>query len=221
MTEESIGITSSSSLSQTASLSRDLSSKGPLPREARAVATVMTFVDGTPAKALLAELIGTFFLTLTALLSGSPFAITLTLTALVYAIGNTAGCHVNPAVTLGLVAARRLAVGIGALYVLVQIAGAVFAGLVANRVGQLPADYHAGSAFAELLGFGFLMVIVTAVSDKHVPQAGSGIAIGAALAAGLVTTQGILNPALPSLWNKRSPGPRGRPGSAACSSQPC
>ena len=196
MTEGSIGITASSSLSWTASLSRGLSSKEPLPKEARAVATVMKFVDWTPAKAMLAELIGTFFLTLTALLSGSPFATALTLTALVYAIGNTSGCHVNPAVTLGLVAARRLAVGIGVFYVLAQLAGAVFAGLVANRVGQPPTEYHAGSAFAELIGFGFLMVIVAAVSDKHVPKAGSGIAIGAALAAALVTTQGILNPAI-------------------------
>ena len=40
------------------------------------------------------------------------------------------------------------------------------------------------------------MLTVVAVSDKYVPQAGSGIAIGAALAAGLVTSKGIINPAI-------------------------
>ncbi len=59
-------------------------------------------------KAALAELIGTFFLTLAALISGSPFVVGLTLAAFVYAIGDISGCNINPAVTVALVTIRRL-----------------------------------------------------------------------------------------------------------------
>jgi len=50
---------------------------------------------------------------------------------------------------------------------------------------------------------------VVAVSDKWVPKAGGGVAIGAALGAGLLLTNGVLNPAValamglgrsPALW---------------------
>jgi len=40
------------------------------------------------------------------------------------------------------------------------------------------------------------VLTVVAVYEKNVPKAGSGVAIGAALAAGLLTTKGILNPAV-------------------------
>ena len=147
-------------------------------------------------KALLAELVGTLFLTLAALLSGTPYAVALTLTAFVYAIGNVSGCHINPAVTIGLVSARRLPVTTGVGYVLAQIAGALLARLAAPHVGLLAPNYPAAGPIAEFLGAGFLLLTVVAVSDQYVPKSGSGIAIGAALAAGLVTTKGILNPAV-------------------------
>jgi len=40
------------------------------------------------------------------------------------------------------------------------------------------------------------MLSIVAVYEKNVPKSGSGVAIGAALAAGLLTTRGILNPAI-------------------------
>lgn len=147
-------------------------------------------------KAVLAELVGTLFLTLAALLAGTPYAVALTLVALVYAIGGISGCHVNPAVTVGLVAIRRLPPLTGVLYILAQLAGALIAAFASQVIGEPLADYRAANAFAEFFGFGFLILTVVAVSDNYVPQAGSGIAIGAALAAGLVTSQGILNPAV-------------------------
>jgi aquaporin Z len=147
-------------------------------------------------KAAAAELLGTALLTLAALLAGTPYAVALTLTALVYAISNLSGCHVNPAVTLGLVAAGRLPVGKGLLYLVAQVAGAGAAAGLASRIGPLAAEYHAAPPFAELVGVGVLMLTVAAVSEQHVPKAGSGIAIGAALGAGLLTTGGILNPAV-------------------------
>ncbi len=75
-------------------------------------------------------------------------------------------------------------------------------------VAPLP-PYAAASAAGEVLGVGFLVLTVLAVSTKFVPKSGSGIAIGAALLAGLLTTRGVLNPAIalamglggtPALW---------------------
>ncbi len=147
-------------------------------------------------KAALAELVGTFFLTLAALISGSPFVVGLTLAAFVYAIGDISGCNINPAVTVALMTVRRLSPMKGVYYIVVQIIGALLARLVAGLVGTLAPQYVAGNIFAEFFGVAFLIVIVISASGKLIPKAGSGIAIGAALAAGLVTSKGILNPAV-------------------------
>ena len=147
-------------------------------------------------KAALAELVGTFFLTLAALISGSPFVVGLTLAAFVYAIGDISGCNINPAVTVALVTARRLSLMKGAYYIVVQIIGALLARLVAGLVGTLSPHYVAGNIFAEFFGVAFLIVVVMSTTRNYIPKAGNGIAIGAALAAGLVTSKGILNPAV-------------------------
>jgi len=159
----------------------------------------------------LAELVGTFFLALAALLTPAPstaLAVGLTLAAFVYALGDISGCNVNPAVTLGLVVTRRLSVAVGVLYLAAQLAGAALARLLAPLVAPLP-SYAAASPAGEFLGVGFLVLTVLAVSTKFVPKSGSGVAIGAALLAGLLTTRGVLNPAIalamglggtPALW---------------------
>ncbi len=81
---------------------------------------VMTRETG---RALGTQVVGTCGLTLAALLSGTPYAVALTLAAFVYALGAISGCHLNPAVTVALLVARRLSVGRGALYVLAQGGG--------------------------------------------------------------------------------------------------
>ncbi len=147
-------------------------------------------------KAALAELVGTFFLTLAALISGSPFVVGLTLAAFVYAIGDISGCNINPAVTVALVTARRLSPMKGVYYIVVQIIGALLARLVAGLVGTLAPQYIAGNIFAEFFGVAFLIVVVMSTTKNYISKGGSGVAIGAALAAGLVTSKGILNPAV-------------------------
>lgn len=158
---------------------------------ARLFATVKT----ETLKAALAEGVGALLLTSAALLAGTPYAVALTLGAFVYAVGPISGANLNPAVTIGLVAARRLPISTGLLYIVAQILGALLARLLSPLVSPL-GTYHAGSGVGEFVGFAFLMLTVIAVSDKYVPQSGSGIAIGAALAAGLVVSGGILNPAV-------------------------
>lgn len=142
------------------------------------------------------ELIGTFFLTLSALLTGNAFAVGLTLAVLVYTIGNISGCHINPAVTVGLMVGKRFPVSTGMFYIVAQIAGALLARLVAGGVGQPLPEYHAAGPVAELLGFGLLMLTIMAVTEQDAPQASSGIAIGGALAVSLLWSKGILNPAV-------------------------
>ncbi len=146
----------------------------------------------------LAELVGTLFLALAALLTPAPFtalAVGLTLAAFVYALGDISGCNLNPAVTLGLVVTRRLPPAVGLLYLVAQLAGAALARLLAPLIAPLP-PYAAASPAGEVVGVGFLVLTVLAVSTKFVPKSGSGIAIGAALLAGLLATRGVLNPAI-------------------------
>jgi len=160
-------------------------------------ALLQSALDRKTQSAAVLELVGTFFLTLAALLGGSPYAVGLTLAALVYAIGGVSGCHLNPAVTVGLVTARHFLLTTGVVYIIAQIVGAILARLVAGLVGTLAPDYQAGGIFAEFFGFGLLIVAVVAVTtEKHVPAGGSGVAIGAALTAGLMYSKGILNPAV-------------------------
>ncbi len=159
----------------------------------------------------LAELVGTLFLALAALLTPAPstaLAVGLTLAAFVYALGDISGCNVNPAVTLGLVVTRRLPPAVGVLYLAAQLAGAALARLLAPLIAPLP-PYAAATPVGEIVGVGFLVLTVLAVSTKFVPKSGSGVAIGAALLAGLLTTRGVLNPAIalamglggtPALW---------------------
>ncbi len=154
------------------------------------------FTEPETYQALLAELIGTGLLTLAALLAGTPYAVALILAALVYALGPISGAHLNPAVTLGLLVARRLPVAKGLLYFVAQVAGALLAGQIAPSIGAVAGGATAGRPVGEFVGAGLLVLTVVAVSDKWVPKAGGGVAIGAALGVGLLLSGGVLNPAV-------------------------
>jgi MIP family channel proteins len=170
---------------------------------------------------LVAELVGTFALVFVGSLSvdtsGSLVAVALAhglvLAVMVYAIGSISGCHINPAISLAMLAVRRLNGLEAAGYVLAQLLGASIAGILHALVTPWSRTYYgltlptaqingsSGVAFAlEAVSTFFLALIVyqAAIAGK-VPEPAAGLAIGLTLAAAILAvgpmTGAALNPA--------------------------
>jgi aquaporin Z len=132
---------------------------------------------------------------------GVSLAFGLTVLTMAYAIGHVSGCHLNPAVTLGLVFGKRFPAGELVPYAVAQVLGAVAAaaalymvangrpgfsldgGFASNGYGEhSPGGYGAFACFlAEaLLTFFFLFVILGA-TDSRAPAGLAPIAIGLCL----------------------------------------
>lgn len=111
--------------------------------------------------------------------------------AMIYAIGDVSGAHLNPAVTLGFVAARRLEWRSAIPYVASQLLGAIAASLVLRSLfpqhptlgSTLPAGSPAQSFILEMLLTCLLMFVILSVStgakEKGIT---AGIAIGSVIA---------------------------------------
>ena len=134
---------------------------------------------------------------------GIAFAFGLALLALAYAIGPVSGCHINPAVTLGLLVRGKVGFGEAVRYWIAQIAGAIAAaglvyafmdsraggydagvkGLGANGYGaHSPGLFPEGAAIGiEVLLTAVLVFVVLATTDKMAEVAFAGIPIGFAL----------------------------------------
>jgi aquaporin Z len=150
----------------------------------------------------------------------TALAFGLVLLALVYTIGPVSGCHVNPAVTIGFVVAKRMTIGEALWYWLAQFAGgiigalalwAVFSGAKGYSTGNqgLGTDgwgshsivgINAGGAFTAEVILTFVFVLVVLSATSHVPSAGfAGLAIGLALTVvhliGIPLTGTSVNPA--------------------------
>lgn len=187
----------------------------------------------------LAEFIGTFWLVFggcgsAVLAAGVPnvgigylgvsLAFGLTVLTMAFAIGHISGCHLNPAVSLGLWTAKRFPGAELLPYIVAQVLGGIVAagvlyfiasgtpgfqiagGLASNGYGaHSPGGYSLAAGFvAELvLTFMFLMVILGA-TDRRAPAGFAPIAIGLALTLihliGIPVTNVSVNPA-------RSTGP--------------
>lgn len=165
----------------------------------------------------LAEFLGTFWLVLGGCgsavlaaafpdvgigLAGVSLAFGLTVLTMAYAIGHISGCHLNPAVTIGLWAGGRFAAKDIPLYVAVQVAGAICAALVlaviaggkpefdlvasgfaANGFGaHSPGQYSLVAAFtAEVVMTFFFLLIIMGATDGRAPAGFAPIAIGLGL----------------------------------------
>lgn len=152
-----------------------------------------------------AEVVGTFFLVIAALLSppGLTFALVgATVLVMVIALGQVSGAHLNPAVTVGLIAARQFPARTGLLYLAAQVLGAFLAlafGTLVDR--RLPvAAPGANALWFELLGTALLVfVVVRVVMAKAAPEA-SALAVGVALTVAIAIAGpsggGVLNPAI-------------------------
>jgi aquaporin Z len=163
-----------------------------------------------------AEFIGTFWLVLggcgSAVLAaafpevgigllGVALAFGLTVVTMAYAVGHISGCHLNPAVTIGLTAGGRFPAEKVAPYVVAQVLGAIVAGGVLYLIATGKAGFDVSAGFASN-GYGehspggysltaaaltevvmtavFLFVILGATA-KDAPPGFAGLAVGLAL----------------------------------------
>ena len=133
--------------------------------------------------------------------AGVSLAFGLTVLTMAYALGHVSGCHLNPAVSLGLVVGGRFKAKDLLPYVAAQVAGAVVAagvlyliasgkagfdlqgGLASNGFGEhSPGGYSLTAALVceFVMTFFFLMIILGA-TDERAPSGFAPIAIGLAL----------------------------------------
>ena len=182
-------------------------------------------------KKQVAEFIGTFTLVLfgcgAAVIAGDligftgiSFAFGLALIAMAYGIGGISGCHINPAVSLGMVAAGRMEMGEAISYIIAQVAGAIVAALVLLLIASGKADYTVAenglgqngwgdgynggyglvAAFVfELVATFLFMVVILGSTSAGAPAAMAGLAIGLSLVVihlvGINVTGVSVNPA--------------------------
>lgn len=194
--------------------------------------TSTTRVDANMFRAGLAELIGTFLLVLvgTAVAVAAALgqetagpaydslavalAFGLVLAALVGALGQTSGCHVNPAVTLGLAVIGKFPWRYVPVYIAAQLIGAVLAAFAlwatygerARTQAQLGATAPGDGVtdlqvflIEVLIGFLLVLVVTAMATDPRAPAGSAAIAIGFALAACVLVagpvSGGAANPA--------------------------
>jgi aquaporin Z len=128
--------------------------------------------------------------------------------AMIYSVGNISGAHLNPAVTLGFLFARRLEMRAVLPYIASQAAGAVAAGLALRMLfpgheslGATLPSITFGRAFAvEVLLSFILMFVILNVSTGHMEKGiMAGIAVGGTVALdalfGGTLTGASMNPA--------------------------
>lgn len=178
------------------------------------------------ARRAVAELTGTFILVFFAVGSavvgidrigpvGVAFAFGFVLLALAYALGPISGCHVNPAVTLGVLLTRGIGAVEAGVYVVAQIVGAVLAGGllallvtvggVTDQTGGLGTNSWGdrvnllGAFVVEIVLTALLVLVVLLVTRADAAPGFAGLAIGLVLTVihlvGIPLTGTSVNPA--------------------------
>jgi len=164
--------------------------------------------------------------------AGVALAFGLTVLTMAFAIGHISGCHLNPAVSLGLVVGKRFPASEFLPYVIAQVVGAIAAAgmLYVVASGSAVFDVHAGFAtngyganspggYSLLAGFvaevvltAFFLIVIMGATDNRAPKGFAPIAIGLCLTlihlVGIPVTNLSVNPA-------RSTGPAIFAGGAA------
>jgi aquaporin Z len=131
---------------------------------------------------------------------GVAFAFGLTVLTMAYAIGHISGCHLNPAVSVGLVVGRRFPVSDLVPYIIAQVLGGAagagvlyviasgkpdfaLGGFATNGYGMLsPGHYSLAACFvAEAVLTCFFLLIILGSTDVRAPKGFAPIAIGLGL----------------------------------------
>jgi len=131
--------------------------------------------------------------------AGVALAFGLTVLTMAYTIGHISGCHLNPAVTLGLTVAGRFDKSDVPAYMIAQVLGAIVAsavlffiasgapgftgGLASNGFGaHSPQGYSIGAGLViEIVMTMFFLLIILGSTDRRVPIGFAPIAIGLGL----------------------------------------
>jgi aquaporin Z len=159
---------------------------------------------------LAAEFVGTFLLVLLAvgsavagLKSSGVLAVAVAfgfvLIVAVYAFGPVSNCHINPAVTLGMVLSRRMPIADAAGYWVAQLAGAIVGAAllkwfvssagVKDETGNLGSNGYgvhisqSGAFVLEVVITAAFVLIILLVTDRVASPGMAGLAIGTALTA--------------------------------------
>jgi aquaporin Z len=128
-------------------------------------------------------------------LAGVSLAFGLTVLTMAYAIGHISGCHLNPAVSVGLWAGGRFPANQLLPYIVAQVLGAVAAGGVLYLIASGKAGFDVAAGFAsngygysfaaalicEVVMTAFFLIIILGATDKRAPAGFAPLAIGLAL----------------------------------------
>jgi aquaporin Z len=134
-------------------------------------------------------------------LHGVSLAFGLTVLTMAYAIGHISGCHLNPAVSIGLWAGGRFPASKLLPYIVAQVLGAIVAGGVLYVIASGAAGFDVSKGFASN-GYGahspggysfaaalvtevvmtmFFILVILGATDKRAPAGFGGLAAGLAL----------------------------------------
>lgn len=134
-------------------------------------------------------------------LLGVSFAFGLTVLTMAFAIGHISGCHLNPAVSIGLWAGGRFSANQLVPYILSQVLGAIVAGAVLYLIASGQAGFELSAGFASN-GYGshspggyslvaalitevvmtmMFLIVIMGATDKRAPAGFAPIAIGLCL----------------------------------------
>jgi len=134
-------------------------------------------------------------------LLGVSLAFGLTVLTMAFAIGHISGCHLNPAVSIGLWAGGRFPASKLLPYIIAQVAGGILAGGVLYIIASGKAGFDVSAGFAangygihspgeysllaglvtEIVMTMFFLLIILGSTDKRAPQGLAPIAIGLGL----------------------------------------
>ena len=132
---------------------------------------------------------------------GVAFAFGLTVLTMAFAIGHISGCHLNPAISAGLVVGKRFPASELLPYVVAQVLGAIAAagvlyviasgqagfdlskGFASNGYGEhSPGGYSMLAGFvAEVVLTAFFLIVIMGATDSRAPKGFAPIAIGLCL----------------------------------------